>query len=39
MKMGEATEDHRKLPIRVAWNNTLLVENIMDGWLPEKDPR
>lgn len=38
-RVGEITDEQRKLPIRGAWNNTLLVERIVEGWLPEKDNR
>jgi hypothetical protein len=35
--VGEISEEQRKLPIRQAWNDTLLVERIEEGWLPERD--
>lgn len=38
-KVGEITEEQRKLPIRGSWNDTLLVQRIEEGWLPEKDMR
>ncbi|WP_168232032.1 hypothetical protein [Pseudomonas veronii] len=38
-KVGEITEEQRKFPIRGAWNDTLLVQRIEEGWLPEKDRR
>ncbi|SDO24230.1 hypothetical protein VRC24_00685 [Pseudomonas poae] len=38
-KVGEITEEQRKLPIRGSWNDTLLVQRIEEGWLPEKDRR
>lgn len=38
-KVGSISEEQRKLPIRGAWNDTLLVERIESGWLPEKDER
>lgn len=37
--IGELTSDQRKLPIRGAWNDTLLISRIEQGWLPEKDTR
>ncbi|WP_456280886.1 hypothetical protein M1D55_01370 [Cupriavidus sp. JZ107] len=38
-KIGGLTDEQRKLPIRGAWNDTMLVERIEAGWLPEKDDR
>ena len=38
-KVGAITEEQRRLPIRGAWNDTLLVSRIEEGWLPEKDRR
>jgi hypothetical protein len=38
-KVGEITAEQRKYPIRGTWNDTLLVQRIEDGWLPEKDKR
>lgn len=38
-KVGEITEEQRKFPIRGTWNDTLLVQRIEEGWLPEKDRR
>jgi len=38
-KVGSISEEQRKLPIRGAWNDTLLVERIESDWLPEKDER
>lgn len=38
-KVGEITEEQRKFPIRGSWNDTLLVQRIEEGWLPEKDRR
>lgn len=37
--VGDITEDERKLPIRASWNDTMLVQRIEEGWLPENDPR
>jgi hypothetical protein len=36
--VGEISAEQRKLPIRGAWNDTLLIQRIEEGWLPEKDP-
>jgi hypothetical protein len=38
-KVGKITEEERKFPIRGSWNDTLLVQRIEEGWLPEKDRR
>ncbi|AJC21059.1 hypothetical protein [Pandoraea pulmonicola] len=38
-EVGALTDEIRKLPIRGAWNDTLLVERIEEGWLPENDKR
>jgi len=38
-KVGKLTDEQRRLPIRGSWNDTLLVERIQSGWLPEHDPR
>ncbi|BET12083.1 hypothetical protein [Pandoraea sputorum] len=38
-EVGALTDELRKLPIRGAWNDTLLVERIEEGWLPENDKR
>jgi hypothetical protein len=37
-RVGAITEEQRKLPIRATWNDTMLIERIEEGWLPEKDP-
>ena len=37
--IGNLTEEQRKLPIRSAWNDTMLVKRIEQDWLPEKDTR
>ncbi|WP_416050108.1 hypothetical protein [Cupriavidus basilensis] len=37
--VGTITEEQRRLPIRASWNDTLLVQRIDEGWLPEKDSR
>jgi|SRR5450830_1436947 len=37
--VGEITEEQRKFPIRGVWNDTLLIQRIEEGWLPEKDKR
>ena len=36
-KVGSITNEQRKLPIRGVWNDTLLVERIESGWMPETD--
>ncbi|MFB3304750.1 hypothetical protein [Pseudomonas sp. AMR01] len=38
-KVGEITPEQRSYPIRGTWNDTLLVQRIEEGWLPEKDKR
>ncbi|WP_304589925.1 hypothetical protein [Burkholderia anthina] len=38
-RVGAITEEQRKLPIRGSWNDTLLIQRIEEGWLPENDPR
>ncbi|RXV64137.1 hypothetical protein D1006_40750 [Burkholderia stabilis] len=35
--VGAISEEQRRLPIRGSWNDTLLIERIEQGWLPEKD--
>jgi hypothetical protein len=35
--VGEITDEQRKLPIRQIWNDTLLIERVEEGWLPELD--
>lgn len=37
-RIGELTQEQRKLPIRGVWNDTLLVDRIESGWTPETDP-
>jgi hypothetical protein len=37
-RIGELTDEQRHLPIRGIWNDTLLIERIVSGWLPETDP-
>ncbi|KAB0641126.1 hypothetical protein F7R21_16180 [Burkholderia latens] len=37
--VGQITAGQRKLPIREAWNDTMLINRIEEGWLPEKNPR
>ncbi|NTI39781.1 hypothetical protein G6L94_00695 [Agrobacterium rhizogenes] len=37
--VGEITAEQRKLPIKGIWNDTLLIQRIEEGWLPEKDLR
>jgi hypothetical protein len=36
---GPITDEQRKLPIRGASNDTMLIMRIEEGWLPENDPR
>ncbi|RQO73159.1 hypothetical protein DBR44_09595 [Aquitalea sp. FJL05] len=38
-KIGELSDEQRRLPIRGVWNDTLLKERIDEGWLPEFDLR
>jgi len=38
-KIGQITEAQKKMPIRGAWNDTLLIQRINEGWLPENDRR
>ncbi|MFK3799582.1 MULTISPECIES: hypothetical protein [unclassified Pseudomonas] len=38
-EVGQISDDERKLPIRGVWNDTLLIQRINEGWLPEKDQR
>jgi len=38
-QVGDLTAEERKLPIRGVVNDTLLIQRIEEGWLPEKDPR
>lgn len=33
-RVGELTPEQRNLPIRSIWNDTLLIERIMEGWSP-----
>lgn len=35
--VGSITDEQRKMPIKAAWNDTMLIKRIEDGWLPEKD--
>lgn len=36
-KVGELTDEQRKYPILEIWNDTLLIERIEEGWMPEVD--
>jgi len=36
-KVGELVPEQLMLPIRGVWNDTLLIERIEEGWLPEKE--
>ena len=38
-RVGQLTEEQRKLPIRGVWNDTFLKERIEEGWRPELDKR
>ncbi|CAM3417837.1 hypothetical protein BOSP111201_03990 [Bordetella sputigena] len=38
-QIGKLTPEQRRLPIRAAWNDTLLRERLEAGWLPETDSR
>lgn len=38
-RVGSITDEQRRLPIRGSWNDTMLIERIEEGWLPENDPR
>lgn len=37
-RVGNLTDDQRRLSIRGVWNDTLLIERIESGWRPETDP-
>lgn len=37
-RVGQLTDEERRLPIRGVWNDTLLVDRILGGWTPETDP-
>ena len=37
-RVGELTVEQRRLSIRGVWNDTLLIERIESGWMPETDP-
>jgi len=36
-RVGEITEEQRKLPIRGIWNDTFLIERLESDWTPETD--
>lgn len=36
-RVGEITDQQRKMPIRRIWNDTLLIQRIEEEWLPERD--
>ena len=38
-RVGTLTPKQRKMPIRGIWNDTLIIERIVDGWTAENDPR
>jgi hypothetical protein len=38
-RVDTLSREQRKLPIRAAWNDTLLVERIEEQWTPETDSR
>jgi hypothetical protein len=35
-RVGSLAADQKKLPVRGIWNDTLLVERIESGWLPDE---
>ena len=37
-KVGDITQEQRKLSLREIWNDTLLIEKIESGWNPSNDP-
>jgi len=37
-RVDSLSKAQKKLPIRGVWNDTLLIERIVSGWLPETDP-
>lgn len=36
-RVGDLTDEQRRLPIRGVWNDTLLIERIESDWTPETD--
>jgi hypothetical protein len=36
-KVGNITEDQRKMPLRQVWNDTMLLHRIVSGWTPQND--
>lgn len=38
-KVGDITQEQRKLSLREIWNDTLLIEKIESGWTPFNDPK
>lgn len=38
-KVGDITQEQRKLPLREIWNDTLLIEKIESCWTPASDPK
>jgi len=36
-RVGAITEEQRKMPIRGIWNDTILIERIESGWMPESN--
>jgi hypothetical protein len=39
VRVGQLSSEQRELPIRAVWNDTFLVERIVEGWRPESDGR
>lgn len=38
-RVGNITQEQRKLPLLGVWNDTMLVQRIEEGWRPETDYR
>jgi hypothetical protein len=38
-RVGQLTDELRRLPLRSIFNDTLLITRIEEGWTPETDPR
>ncbi len=38
IRVGKLAPEHRKLPIKEIWNDTLLIDRIEEEWTPEKEP-
>jgi len=37
-RIGNLSDEQRKLPIRGVWNDTMLIHRIETSWTPENDP-